>query len=73
MIEVRVFAALRQGRDNITMMAPEGITCAGDIMNRLDILFEEVSSLLIKGFHRKPETSVKDGHIDALFSSVGGG
>lgn len=73
MIEVRVFATLRQGRDKITMMDPAGITCAGDIIERLNIPVEEVSILLINGFHQKPETPVKDGDIVALFPPVGGG
>lgn len=73
MIEVRVFATLRQGRDKVTMLPPEGITTAADILSRLDIPAEEVSILLINGFHRKPETPVKDGDIVALFPPVGGG
>ena len=73
MIEVRVFATLRQGRDKVTMLPPEGIATAADILSRLDIPAEEVSILLINGFHRKPETPVKDGDIVALFPPVGGG
>ena len=33
MIEVRVFATLRQGRDKVTMLPPEGITNAADILH----------------------------------------
>lgn len=73
MIEVRVFATLRQGREKVTMLAPEGIACAGDILEKLHIPREEVSILLINGFHQKPETPVKDGDIVALFPPVGGG
>ncbi len=68
MIEVRVFATLRQGRDKVTLLSPEGIACAGDILDQ-----EEVSILLINGFHHKPESEVKDGDIVALFPPVGGG
>lgn len=73
MIEVRVFATLREGRDKIIMMAPEDITCAGDIIRRLEIPPEEVSILLVNGFHQKPETPVQDGDVVALFPPVGGG
>ena len=73
MIEVRVFATLRQGRDKVTMLPPEGITTAADILSRLNIPAEEVSILLINGFHQKPESPVKDGDIVALFPPVGGG
>ena len=73
MIEVRVFATLRQGRDKVTMLSPEGITCAGDILALMSIPKEEVSILLINGFHQKPETEVKDEDIVSLFPAVGGG
>ncbi len=73
MIEVRVFATLRQGRDKVTMMEPEGITCVADILKKLSIPAEEVSIFLVNGFHQKPETAVKDGDIVALFPPVGGG
>ena len=73
MIEVRVFATLRQGRDKVTMLPPEGIATAADILSLLDIPAEEVSILLIHGFHRKPESPVQDGDIVALFPPVGGG
>lgn len=73
MIEVRVFATLRQGRDKVTMLEPQGIACAGDVLKKLNIPREEVSILLINGFHQKPEASVKDGDIVALFPPVGGG
>ena len=73
MIEVRVFATLRQGRDKVTMLPPEGIATAADILSLLDIPAEEVSILLINGFHRKPESPVQVGDIVALFPPVGGG
>ena len=73
MIEVRVFATLRQGREKVTMLSPESIACAGDILARMNIPKEEVSILLINGFHQKPESPVKDGDVVALFPPVGGG
>ena len=68
-----LFATLRQGRDKVTLLSPEGIACAGDILDRMNIPQEEVSILLINGFHHKPESEVKDGDIVALFPPVGGG
>lgn len=73
MIEVRVFATLRQGREKVTMLSPDGISCARDILALMGIPAEEVSILLVNGFHQKPETPVKDGDIVALFPPVGGG
>ena len=73
MIEVRVFATLRQGRDKVTMLSPDGIFCAGDVLEKMGIASAEVSILLVNGFHQKPETPVQDGDILALFPPVGGG
>ena len=73
MIEVRLFATLREGRGKVQMMDPSDIRVAGDIIRRLDIPAEEVAILLINGFHQKPETPVADGDIVAIFPPVGGG
>lgn len=73
MIEVRLFATLRQGRGKVQMLESTDFTCAGDIIRHLEIPAEEVAILLINGFHQKPETPVKDGDIVALFPPVGGG
>lgn len=73
MIEVRLFAGLRQGRQKIYQMEPESVATVQDIMNRLSIDRKEVNILLINGFHQKPETEVKDGDIVSLFPAVGGG
>ena len=73
MIEVRLFAGLRQGRQKIYQMEPESVATVQDIMNSLSIDRKEVNLLLINGFHQKPETEVKDGDIVSLFPAVGGG
>ena len=73
MIEVRLFAGLRQGRQKIYQMEPDSISTVQDIMDRLSIDRKEVNILLINGFHQKPETQVKDGDIVSLFPAVGGG
>ena len=73
MIEVRVFATLRHGREKVTMLPADGFITAGDIIRHMEIPAEEVSILLINGFHKKPEDAVKDGDIIALFPPVGGG
>ncbi len=73
MIEVRLFATLRQGREKIIMLESETVSTVGDILRKLDIPAEEVSILLVNGFHKKTETPVQDGDIVALFPPVGGG
>lgn len=73
MIEVRLFAGLRQGRQKIYHMEPAEINTVQDIMDKLEIQRKEVNILLINGFHQKPETEVKDEDIVSLFPAVGGG
>ena len=63
-----------QSRDYEKLRATaENFKTAGDIIAHLDIPPEEVSILLINGFHNKPESEVKDEDIVALFPPVGGG
>ena len=73
MIEVRLFAGLRQGRQKIYQMEPDSIATVQDIMDRLSINRKEVNILLINGFHQKSETEVKDEDVVSLFPAVGGG
>ena len=73
MIEVRLFAGLRQGRQKVYQMEPDSITNVQDIMDVLNIDRKEVNILLINGVHQKPETEVKDEDIVSLFPAVGGG
>ena len=73
MIEVRLFAGLRQGRQKIYQMEPGSVKNVQDVMDILYIDRKEVNILLINGFHQKPETEVKDGDVVSLFPAVGGG
>ena len=73
MIEVRLFATLRDGRGQVLQMDPAVISTAGDILQKLEIPAETVAILLINGFHSKPENPVQDGDVVSLFPPVGGG
>lgn len=73
MIEVRVFATFREGREKIQFLEAEAFPDAMSIIRHLDIPVEEVAILLINGMHRKPQDSVTDGDVVALFPPVGGG
>ena len=73
MIEVRFFATLRDSRGKIAEIPAEETVTADDILRRFEIPAEEVSILLINGFHSRPEDSVKDGDVISLFPPVGGG
>ena len=73
MIEVRLFANLRKGREKVYFMDPESVETVQDVMNALSIPRDEVNILLVNGFHQKPETKVNDEDIVSLFPAVGGG
>ena len=73
MIEVRLFAGLRQGRQKVYQMEPDSVKTVQDIMDALQIDRKEVNILLINGFHQKPETEVTDEDVVSLFPAVGGG
>ena len=73
MIEVRLFATLRQGRQKVYHVEPGSVNTVQDIMDVLNVPRSEVNIMLINGFHQKPETEVKDGDIVSLFPAVGGG
>ena len=73
MIEVRLFATLRQGRQKVYQVDATSVRTVQDIMDAVDVPRSEVNIMLINGFHQKPETEVKDGDIVSLFPAVGGG
>ena len=51
MIEVRLFATLREGRGKVIMLEPENFPDAGSIISHLNIPTEEVAILLINRLH----------------------
>ena len=73
MIEVRLFATLRQGRQKVYQVESDSVKTVQDIMDAVDVPRSEVNIMLINGFHQKPETEVKDGDVVSLFPAVGGG
>lgn len=73
MIEVRLFATFREGRDKVSFLDPKDFQNAGAIIDHLRISREEVAILLINGLYSAIDTSVKDGDVLALFPPVGGG
>lgn len=73
MIDVKIFATLRDGRQKAYKLPAEDFHTAADIMKYLNIPTEEVAILLINGFHSKPEDSVKDEDMVSLFPPCAGG
>ena len=73
MIEVRLFANLRKGREKVYFMDPKSVATVQDVMDALSIPRDDVNILLVNGFHQKPETKLKNEDIVSLFPAVGGG
>lgn len=73
MLEVRLFATLRENREKIYFFDEQLFNTVYDVYEYLGIQEDEVSTLLINGFHSKPEAQIHDGDILALFPPVGGG
>lgn len=73
MIEVRLFATFREGRQKIIMMNPENKSTVLDVITELSIPSAELAICLINGFHSKVGDVVKDNDVLALFPPVGGG
>ncbi len=73
MIEVRLFAFFREGRDKIIFMSPEKMNTISDILAELNISVDDLAICLINGMHSKPEDTVKADDIVALFPPVAGG
>lgn len=73
MIEVRLFATFREGRKKVYQMEAQNITRASDVLDILEIPWEEVAIYLINGRHSGLEDAVQDGDVLAIFPPVGGG
>ncbi len=73
MIEVRLFATFRNGREKIIFLKAGEFANIEQILVHLNIAASDVAICLINGFHSKSDDSVKDGDIIALFPPVGGG
>ncbi len=73
MIEIRLFATLREGREKILFRDSAECKKISDIQKMLEIDEKDIAICLINGFHSKSEDAVKAGDIVSLFPPVGGG
>ncbi len=73
MIEVRLFATLRENREKILYLESSQHKSVEDILISLSIPIDEIAICLINGFHNKVNALVKDNDIISLFPPVGGG
>ena len=74
-VRVKLFAHYREGRfSDRELEFPEGAVI-GDVIRSLDIDEESLplGIILLNGRHRKPDFSLGDGDVLALFPKVGGG
>lgn len=73
MVEVRLFATFREGREKILYMDLSQVKCPGDVAAYLKIDPEQIAICLINGFHSKLDTPLKENDVLALFPPVAGG
>lgn len=73
MIEVRLFATLRMGRQKIINFEPGTVSNVNDILSHLSIQPDEMAICLINGRHSDLSSPVKDGDVIAVFPPSGGG
>lgn len=73
MIEVRLFATLREGREKISFLDAKEFNTVGEVADYFKIPHEELAICLINGRHSKLDSPVNDGDVIALFPPVGGG
>ncbi len=73
MIEVRLFATLRKGREKILILETENFSTVSDVLNHLGIKKEDVAISLVNGFHQNIDYKVQDEDVLAIFPPIGGG
>ncbi|NLY73453.1 MAG: MoaD/ThiS family protein [Tissierellia bacterium] len=73
MVEVRLFAYFRNGREKISHLAVDDFSSPRKILEHLEIDEEELGILLINGFHSQLDDQLKDGDVLAIFPPVAGG
>jgi molybdopterin converting factor small subunit len=73
MIEVRLFATFREGREKISYLDANEYQTVAQVVDYFQIPHEEVAICLINGRHSKLDAGVKNEDVLALFPPVGGG
>lgn len=73
MIEVKIFATLRDGREKSYRLPAEEYKTPADIMKFLNIPPKGVAILLVNGFHAEADTPLKDNDMVSMFPPCAGG
>ncbi len=73
MIEVRLFATFREGREKIVLLDADAHKSVDSVLHYLKIDAKDLAICLVNGFHAPHTAPIKDGDVLALFPPVGGG
>lgn len=72
-LEVRLFATLRDGRFKRKAMSLPAASCLGDLLKSLKITEKEFGILLVNGRSASPEYTLAPHDVVSIFPSLGGG
>jgi len=73
MIEVKLFAGLRIGREKSYQFPTNQFSNGNEIREYLDIPKEKIAIYLINGKNRELDDDIMDGDVISIFPAVGGG
>jgi molybdopterin converting factor small subunit len=73
MIEVKLFAGLRAGREKSYEFPADKFKNGLEIGEYLEIPKEKIAILLINGIHSELDATFSDGDVISIFPAVGGG
>ncbi len=73
MIEVRLFATLRENRGKILYVRSEEFSTGTQLIHHLGIEEKEIAIFLINGIHSQCSSKINDKDVIAIFPPVGGG
>lgn len=73
MVEVRLFAQFREGREKTSYFDSSDYPTPRAILEHFEIEEKSVAILLINGFHKELDTPLENGDVLALFPPVAGG
>ena len=73
MIEVKLFAGLRQGREKAYEFPVDKFERVEEIGEYLKIPREKMAIILINGVHSELDATFEDGDVISIFPAVGGG
>jgi molybdopterin converting factor small subunit len=73
MIEVKLFAGLRQGREKAYEFSADKFDNVREIGEYLEIPEEKMAIILVNGVHSELDATFNDNDVISIFPAVGGG